>query len=442
MNIHQILGMSKQALLALFTIISLGFAGSDYAATTTVDCSTVSNAHDAIQTAINSAAPGDVIDLVGTCQLDGRNISINTSNITIEGVGAVGNWSSVLKGLINTATGHPLGDKGSLGGFAFFNRGFTFGPTNAVISGVVIQGIKFQDLNRGINVTPSINATASNCNTTIITNGTASNINIINNWFENNNRDVSMYGTSDHVTIANNLMNKTNSIDVFANGVVYGCSVGSPLPLGTPEYTNITGNTSMNDHSTANTLQIQATDKTTITNNVLINNNSVGNVGLINVTNALVSYNTMDGGNTAFGGANGVFAFDQIGFSSTGTLIVHNQINNAFGPIVLNNGANGISVVNNQFNNTLPGFPDITLCGGFIGGQCFDKTGPSFNNKVITTNFSTSVVDFGDNNQLLGTQNLLNNPNVPGSVISNLINNAIGKPQNKDGVLMDYDPDQ
>lgn len=432
-----ILSRLKRFILPLLLIIPMCYAGSIYAATITVDCNSVANAHDAIQAAIDSAASGDVINLVGVCQLEGKDISISKSNLTIQGVGASGNWSTVLKGLIDPSTGKPLGDKGSADNFAFYNRGITFGPTNSVIQNVVIQGIKFQDLNRGIMVTPSVNATTLDCNNTTITGGTGKYITINNNFFENNIRDVSVYGTSDHVKIADNNFDKTRGIDVFTNGVIYRCAIGNPLPLGIPTATIISGNKATNDMSTANTIQLQTSDLTVITNNILVNNSCVGNVGLFSVTNATVANNAMDGG----GCANGVYETDAdpgfvTGILSTGTQVRDNQISNAFGPIVIDNGTAGISVINNQFINTvynLFGFhiSDIYLCGGiqdFV--QCYSTPGtPSFNNKVVTTNFSTEVTNLGVNNQIIGTQNLINSPNVPADVKNNLITDAKGRPQ-------------
>jgi uncharacterized protein YwbE len=39
------------------------------------------------------------------------------------------------------------------------------------------------------------------------------------------------------------------------------------------------------------------------------------------------------------------------------------------------------------------------------------------------------VIDNGTNNQLLGTQNLINNSSVPAGVKAKLIDGAVGRPQ-------------
>ena len=87
----------------------------------------------------------------------------------------------------------------------------------------------------------------------------------------------------------------------------------------------------------------------------------------------------------------------------------------------------GYSAVNNQFVNSSTS--DIVLCGTLLNAFCDGGPTPSFQNKVVTTNFGNSVIDNGTNNELLGTQNLINNASVPAGVRANLIGSAVGRPQ-------------
>ena len=106
---------------------------------------------------------------------------------------------------------------------------------------------------------------------------------------------------------------------------------------------------------------------------------------------------------------------------------INNKISNGAPGIVLDSGTTGYSIVNNVFE-TDP-LADIVLCGTVGSAICSGGTPLSFDNKVVTTNFSTTVSDSGNNNELLGTQILLNNPKVPSGVKSKLIGGAKGRPQ-------------
>lgn len=111
---------------------------------TTVSCTGSSSDRALIQSAINNAGSGDTLMLVGTCQLDGTQVFIIKSNLTITGAGAAGNWSTVVQG-IASGDGTPVGD-GGLPSELLFNRGFQIGDTsgNSQVQNVLIENIKSQ----------------------------------------------------------------------------------------------------------------------------------------------------------------------------------------------------------------------------------------------------------------------------------------------------------
>jgi hypothetical protein len=127
---------------------------------TPVNCAGNPSDRALIQTAVNSAASGDVLMLVGTCQLDGTQVFITKSNLTITGAGQAGNWTTVVQGIAGGG-GLPVGDQPN----ALFNRGFQIGDNsgNSVVKNVDIQNIKFSTLHRSVIVGPQIGQTSPQC---------------------------------------------------------------------------------------------------------------------------------------------------------------------------------------------------------------------------------------------------------------------------------------
>ena len=75
---------------------------------TPVNCTGTPTDRALIQSAVNNAASGDVLMLVNTCQLDGTQVFIAKSNLTITGAGRAGNWSTVVQGIADGG-GSPSG---------------------------------------------------------------------------------------------------------------------------------------------------------------------------------------------------------------------------------------------------------------------------------------------------------------------------------------------
>jgi len=420
-------------LLAGITLITgLAVAGNNKGNNITlVNCTGNSTDRALIQSAVNNASSGDVLFLVGTCQLDGTQVFITKSNLTITGAGQAGNWATVVQG-IASGSGTPVGDNGSTP----FNRGFTIGDTsgNSVVKNVEISNIKFSTLHRSVLVSPQLGGTSLLCSGYTIGTGSASSIVVANNWFDNDDRAAQNFGTSSNVTFQNNLVTNTTfgGVDFIVEGQVVGCGGGAgSAPIGVPTNSAVIGNSVSGGNEQASMFLIGA-DKLAVTDNnlsAIAGAPLYAMIALTELSNSHVSNNQIDGD----GSAPGVFASDfqsaNPGFppNSSNDRISNNVISNGVPGVAVDSDTTGYSVVNNRFVNSSTG--DIVLCGTVANAFCDGGTPPSFQNKVITTNFGNSVIDDGTNNQLLGTQNLINNSSVPAGVKAQKVGDAVGRPQ-------------
>ena len=425
---HLTLSRCKLLLIPCLTIISLTFTGSVYANgssnVTSVVCTGKSGSADrlAIQAAINSARPGAVIKLMGTCQLDGQEIFINTSNITLQGVGAQGNWTTVLSGLTGT-NGLPLTDFGAPT-YQFFNRGISIGPSNNTISNVTIQGIKFINLHRGVVISPSIAGNSSLCSGypggVTITTGNASNIVVGNNWFDNNTRALSNFGTSDHINLVNNLITNTGNgsgfTDITIEGQQQSCSnpngSQSSIEIGTPASINVSNNTIKNDLSEVPILAI-ATNQVIANNNITSGSNiyvAIDSAAL----NSLIIGNVIDGSSLMSAGIEVDFPFEAWpNNAQTSSLVTLNTIKNSAPSIgtgaVVDSSVSGAIMIGNFFNNISSA--DYLLCDAdantndTAAANCAQNPNnpvASFNNTIVSVIPSTTIMNLGNNNQIIG----------------------------------------
>lgn len=408
--------------------------------TTPVNCTGNPSDRALIQAAIDAAGTNDTLLLNGTCQLDGKKIYIDKSNLTITGVGAAGGWSSVIKGLAD-ANGLPQLDKDTPTR-TLWNRALFVGDKNnsgnAVISNVTISNIKFSTLNRSIAVQASFGQTSQYCRDHFAGAGSASNIVIQDNWFDNDVRAGQVYGRAQDIKMRNNIA--TNGFDQEGNfylGVSgrVACysdaedNVAFNGDIGTPKNISLTGNnlTTVNSCSSINT---QSADSVEISNNTLKGSGFVASVWINNgVVNSRVVSNYVDGTSPAGVIPWGIFASDDIGVpsASNNNTISNNTIVNEEAGIVIDANTQGYSIINNRVANS--SFVDIFLCDN--GNLYYCAPGgnvPSYNNKVVTTNFSNKVFDGGRNNKLLGTSKLLNSRKVPSAVKAAKIKAALGRP--------------
>jgi len=396
---------------------------------TLVNCTGNPTDRALIQSAVNNAASGDVLMLVGTCQLDGTQVFITKSNLTITGAGRAGNWATVVQGIAN-GSGHPVGDNAT-----FFNRGFQIGNTsgNSVVRNVEISNIKFSTLHRSVMASPQIGGNSAQCSAFTIGTGSASSIVVANNWFDNDDRAAQTFGTANNISFQNNLVTNTtfNGVDFLVIGQAVSCNGGAGfLSIGVPTNSAVVGN-SVSGGNESQPIIVAGADKIAVTDNSLaaLSGLPFGMIQLSELSNSNVSNNQIDGSGTAPGVAASDFQAAIPGFppNSFNDRITNNMISNAVPGVGVDSDTTGYSVVNNQFVNSSTS--DIVLCGTVLNAFCDGGPTPSFQNKVVTTNFGNSVIDNGTNNQLLGTQNLINNGSVPAGVIANLIGSAVGRPQ-------------
>ena len=431
-QIHKtLLGSTLMLLAGVMLISSLALASNPNRGNniTPVNCTGTPTDRALIQSAVNNAASGDVLMLVNTCQLDGTQVFITKSNLTITGAGKAGNWSTVVQG-IASGGGTPVGD-----GATFFNRGFQIGNTsgNSVVKNVEISNIKFSTLHRGVIASAQIGGNTSQCSGTTAGTGSASSIVVENNWFDNDDRAAQSFGTANNVNFQNNLVTNATggAVDFIIEGQVVACNGGAGfVSIGVPTNSAVTGN-SVSGGNESQPIIVVGADKIAVTDNSLaaLSGLPFGMIQLSELSNSQVSNNQIDGGGTAPGVAASDFQSANPGFppNSSNDRITNNIISNAVPGVGVDSDTTGYSVVNNQFVNSSTA--DIVLCGTVLNAFCDGGPTPSFQNKVVTTNFGNSVIDNGTNNQLLGTQNLINNASVPAGVIANLIGSAVGRPQ-------------
>ncbi len=396
-----LLGSTLMLLAGVMLIGGLALAGNNTGNNiTSVNCTGNPTDRALIQSAVNNASSGDVLMLVGTCQLDGTQVFITKSNLTITGAGKAGNWSTVVKG-IASGGGTPVGDQGSPT-FLLFNRGFEIGDNsgNSQVKNVDISNIKFSTLHRAVSVRPQVGQTTTQCSGTTVGTGSASSIIVENNWFDNDDRSGQMYGTVNSISFQNNLVTNATSgnFDFVVEGQIVPCGGGAGfVSIGVPTNSAIAGN-SISGGTELVPILVFGADKISITDNIFSGVGVPFMVFLSEDSNSQLSNNQID-----CGVSNGVLG---VGIDSDTT---------------------GYSVINNRFVSS--SIADIVLCGTVANTICDGGTPPSFQNKVVTTNFGNSVIDNGTNNQLLGTQNLINNSSVPAGVKNKLIGGAVGRPQ-------------
>ena len=426
------LGTTLMLLAAAALLPGVVSAGSGNIAT--VSCTNdISTDRALIQAAINNAGSGDTLMLVGTCQLDGTRVFITKSNLTITGVGAAGNWSTVVQG-IASGSGTPVGD-GGLPSQLFFNRGFQIGDDsgNSQVQHVLIENIKFSTLHRGVLVSPQIGGDTLLCSGTTVGTGSASSIVVANNWFDNDDRSAQVFGAANQVTFQNNLVTNgtTGQIDFLMEGQIEGCNGGAGFvsPIGVPENSAIVGNSISGGQETFPIL-VTNSDKITVAKNILSGFVQFAMILLSEDSNSQVSNNQINGGFFTIFATDFQAAVPGFPPNSSHVQISNNRIgnntSNVLLGVVIDTDTTGYSVVNNVFSNDF--IADILLCGT-ADAECDGGPTPSFDNTVVTTNFGTTVINDGSNNQLLGTQKLLNNTQVPPGVTSKLIGRAAGRPQ-------------
>jgi len=371
----------------------------------------------AIQDAIDGADEGDTVELQGAFQLDGVQISVGVSHLTIEGA-AIDNdsdgeinedwadgldndgdglfdeddWDAVLTG-VDDGAGGAAGD-------AFpnrFNDGFELLGFDGELRKIEIRDIKFSKLNRSIYLFPDYadGGTVLVCNSSTPTAGELEDVEIEGNAFESCNRGVELLGRVSKLSIENNRFADVANQAVIMFGEGIGCaeadgSILQVLPLGIPEKVRVVGNR-MSGGSIG--VLSQVSEKTSVSCNQF----SGQALGVISLEDEKLSvaHNDIDG---AFIGLLGSFE-PRVTGPASGNAFKDNVLTNSIFGVVVDCDTTGYRLAGNSFQGSV--FADIFLDGISPGGSCADfGLGDSFDNTVIV-DATTTVLDFGSNNSVI-----------------------------------------
>lgn len=416
----------KIIFFSIICMIGVSFVCSVYAATKIVNCTNNPTDRALIQSAIDNAGSGDIVKLVGICQLDGTMINITKSNLTLEGAGASGNWSTVVRGLTDSS-GSPLED-GPAPIFNYYNRAFRIGPSNNVIANVTIRNIKFQSLKWAIDIIPQVSSSNNRCDTYASSKGSGANIIVSNNLFDNNWGSVEVLGASNNVQINDNLVTNAVHYDFVIWGLSppHYCNEVVPVPrlitLGAPNNVKVIGNTNQNDQWFIS-LDVINSDYVLVANNKLTNASGGEVIFMSGVTNTLVINNVFDGGGQSTG-----FYISDNRFpnapspASSNVKIINNQVNNSYPAIAINSSTTGYSLIANKYNGTVRGlfgggdYGDVLICDDGSAntiGLCDGTGGKSSFNNVVVGAPCTRIMDLGINNKSVGLVSVSNNVTIP-----------------------------
>lgn len=373
-----------------------------------------------IQAAIDRAAPGDTVELVGVFQLDGTRVFITKAPLTLAGRaldndndGAVNedwadgadndgdgrvdedDWDTVVRGVANP-DGSPAGDSDPS---RLFNRGFVLEGAAGTFRRVEVRNIKFQTHHRAISLQPDWKSPTLFCDDIVSTGGSSDGISVLGNWFDNCRRGVQAFGEVARLTIKDNQFTLTTppsilgaplGVELLGGLTVCFLPGGGtrPLRVGTPRMTEVANNRFI----AGGTLGIltSGTSLTTIRHNTFAEM-FVG-ISLFDDEKASVHSNEV------LRTVAGIAARD----AAPGATVSNNRLNRHTVGLFFDSGASGLTALNNRFE------------ASSVSNVFF--TPASFENTVIATDFETTVVDLGRDNRLLGTLAMIHNPGLPDEV--------------------------
>lgn len=261
--------MGQRWILGSSLVLMLAAAGPSRAPGETV---TVVGHSDAavdrpnIQKAIDRAEPGATIELVGRFQFDGRFLSLEKPRLTLsgraldnDGDGAVNedwadeldndgdgaidedDWDAELVGVVGEDGRPSPGPELSL-----YNRAVVSDALPGPIVGITIRDLKFSTFHRALDLSGDHSVPeGARCNEVITSPGSADQAVITNNWFDNNDRAVQVFGAARGATIENNLFTGNTTGILLVSGEAY-CRAAdgsnSSFAIGGPVGTKISNN--------------------------------------------------------------------------------------------------------------------------------------------------------------------------------------------------------
>jgi copper-binding protein NosD len=227
----------------------------------------VTQDRQALQEALDRAAPGAIVELSGTFRLDGQRVFITHTPLTLRGVvldndgdglsnedwadgadndgdGRVDedDWDATLLG-VTTPDGRAVEDPNR---DTPFNRTLVLQGVRGTAERLVIRDLKFQGHNRAISLQPEADAATNRCEDTVLTGGRLVKAEIRDNLFIGNRRAVQVIGSVADLGIDRNLFVGNTAVDLLAFGKSLSCAEapGAPgvLPVGIPQGIRISGN--------------------------------------------------------------------------------------------------------------------------------------------------------------------------------------------------------
>jgi len=373
----------------------------------------------AIQDAIDAAAPDSTIRLLGVFQLDGERILIHGSGLSIvgeaidddgdgriqedwsdgrdnDGDGLVDEdgWETVVHGV--AGPGGPATDDGVNG---FFNRGLVIDGAVPAVEDLVIRDIHFTTFQRAIDLIPEWASPTGRCDDRVRVAGSARRVTVERNLFTDNILGVVMLGDVSASEIRDNVFERNSTFGAVVEGNADDCPLSGGgsvlLDLGTPHSVALRGNLAVES-----SLATAYTEQSTVDAN-RFEGTVFGYLSLDDVA-ATIRNNTMTDnlvGAVLFGGEQLRFEANTvirpvIGFdlyeAADHVQFVNNHLVDAYVGIWMEDGASGFRSIENRFE-------------GSSVVNVFLDTGSSDNLVVNDASEPISVVDLGNGNRLVGS---------------------------------------
>lgn len=261
--------MTKRIILGicfLTLVASVGWAKPKKKTTTVVGLADSSVDRDNIQAAIDASSNGDTVELVGLFLMDGGNILIQKSHLTLEGRvidndndgqanedwadgadndgdGSVDEdgWDAEIRGVDDGGGGPAFVSRSN------FNRTIQVQGMTGTAQNSTIRNLKITRSARGIALSPdTVFLEGHYCDDIIVTGGLAKNWKIEGNLFFNNARGFQIFGSSHGVQVRSNVFTDNTGIGVLLVGGESACWDGDEsrvsIEVGTPANTQVNDN--------------------------------------------------------------------------------------------------------------------------------------------------------------------------------------------------------
>ena len=406
--------------VAVWFVLSTAMAGSAFAGGG--DVITVLGLDDPgqdranIQAAVDSAAPGDTVRLIGTFRLDGERITLGISSLTVEGEeldndgdgrvqedwaddrdndgdGRVDedDWETWIFG-VDAGDGTPVLNDGTNG---LFNRGLVVDGAEGELRNLTIRQLAFSTFHRAIELVPEWFSPTGRCEDRVAVAGSLDRVRIEDNRIVASELGITLLGAIDNSTVERNVF---ADIGIFG-AVVEGGEVRCPFADGS--FVDLALSTPSHNRILANEV-LRGSLGTALTEQSLVADNEIEDGGILSLSDrqARLTENTVrqsffgfviDGGRQVQVDRNRVvdsFAGLLAGGDAEQVFLKRNEVSNAFFGIDLFD-ARGFTAINNVLTGGL--FIDVTLSFDSSGNTVINNVGPPI-----------TVEDLGFDNRLIG----------------------------------------